>query len=629
METDSRFAKITELYSQTLDEWKPVFEARWKAYKYAAGDQWEQAITQKLDKENRPHLTINLIFPQVLTAFGSQNLNKTGVTTYPLKGTTKEKAEAMKKLLKNYENLNQSDRAIGVAQADAIIGGFGSVSVTFNDEKDVEGSVRIKDDDPFITLLDPNTTQADLSDCRYAFRHHWMSADELQEMFPTKKVREALGKFNARKESWWEKGVKIVKGVFTKLTGDKQLSIFDLYDQSQDLYKVLYFYEKERVSHKYIHDGSTGGTFEAPKNKKDLDTLLRYNPQLRLVTKKKDVIMLTIVCPVLGVTLADKHKYKIQSKRGNYPFICFWGYDFLHTKTETFGVAKNLISLQDDYNKRESQILHIINSTANGGWMVEKGSVDTDWLREHGAQTGVVIEYRGGRAPQKIQPDQYPSSLMNTADKRPEQIQLVSGINPNMAGFSQTAEETGTLFRQRLEAGRGLLQPLFDNNHASLIRLWTYVVDVAAQCESTEKIFQIVHDNGQVETAGINVMMPDGSIINDIRQANIGIHIDAGDNTPTARLARFMSKLELSKHMPPELVNWAWVLKDSDLPDVDEQIEYIQRVMGMQSAQQEEEMSKQNINELLQMRGLINDQQQSAAMTAKALQETNQGKQKG
>ena len=622
------FAKIVELYNQVLDVWTPVFNARWKAYKYAAGDQWESAVEQKLDKENRPHLTINMIFAQVLTAFGSQKLNKKGISTYPLKGTTKNQAVAAKKLLQYYEQTNDSEHAIGVAMADAVIGGFGSVSITFNDEKDLEGSIRIKDDDPFITLLDPNTTKNDLSDCRFAFRHHWMTPNDLMTRFPDEKkeIKDAIGKFDAKRDTWWEKGVKLAKGIFTKLTGSQQLSIFDIYDQAEDLYKVLYFYEKERVMKSYLYDRVSGQFFEAPKNEDDLNFLMAANPNFRMISKKKDVVMLTVNCPVLGLTLAKKHKYKIQSKNGDFPFVCYWGYDFLHTKTEVFGVPKNLIGLQDDYNKRESQILHIINSTANGGWMVEKGGVNPDWMREHAAKTGVIIEYKGGKKPEKIQPSQYPANLMLTSEKRPEQMQAVSGINTNMMGGEQTREETGVLFRQRVEAGRALLEPLFANNHSSSVQLWRYVLDAAAQCETTEKLFDVTDENGEVEKAGINVRQPDGSVVNDIRKANIGIKIEGGDNTPTARLSRFMSKLQLAEIMPPELVDWTWILKDSDLPDVDQQIAYIQQVMGMQAQSQEEEVAGQNINQLLQMRGLINDQQQSSAMTAKALSETNKGK---
>jgi len=623
----SSFAQIVELYNQVLEEWTPVFNSRWSHYKYVAGDQWDKAVEDKLDRENRPHLTINMIFGQVLTAFGSQKLNRNGVSCYPLRGNDKDKAAAMKKLLMYYEQLNDTPHSFGVAMADAIIGGFGSVSLTFGDDKDVEGSVEIKADDPFTTLLDPNSTEPDLSDCRFAFRHHWMSIDELLTNFPDKKkkIKEAAGQFKEKKNTWWEKGVKLVKGIFTKLTGSKQLTIFELYDQADDLYKVLYFYEKQSVLSSFLYDQMTGDYFEPPKDKKELQYLMSINPNLKVISKKKDVLMLTVVCPVLGLTLADTHKYKIQSKNGGFPFVCFWGYDFLHTKTEVFGVPKNLIGLQDDYNKRESQILHIINTTANSGWYLSKGSgVDPQWLREHGSKNGIVIEHNDGRKPEKIQPNQYSSNLMMTTDKRPDQMQMVSGINPNMAGFHQTREETGTLFRQRVEAGRGLLEHLFSNNQRSLKQAWQYAADVAAQCETTEKIFNVVSENGEVEINGINVMQPDGSIINDIRKANIGIKIESGDNTPTARLAKFMQKIELTRMMPPELVYWPWILKDSDLTDVDEQIEYIHKIMGMQAEQQQEEMAGQNVNQLLQMRGLINDQQQKQVMTARALRDSNE-----
>ena len=52
--------------------------------------------------------------------------------------------------------------------------------------------------------------------------------------------------------------------------------------------------------------------------------------------------------------------------------------------------------LQEQLNKISSQELHIVNTTANSGWIVESGSLSgmtADDLEEHGAETGLVLEY--------------------------------------------------------------------------------------------------------------------------------------------------------------------------------------------------------------------------------------------
>ena len=58
--------------------------------------------------------------------------------------------------------------------------------------------------------------------------------------------------------------------------------------------------------------------------------------------------------------------------------------------------------------------------------------------------------------------------------------------------------------------------------------------------------------------------------------------LDEGEYSSTKLQENMQTKLVLAQSMPPELVNWAWILKDSDLPDINEQIEYINMMMGIQ-----------------------------------------------
>ena len=65
-------------------------------------------------------------------------------------------------------------------------------------------------------------------------------------------------------------------------------------------------------------------------------------------------------------------------------------------------MVRNLISPQEQLNKISSQELHIVNTTANSGWIVESGSLTgmtADDLEEHGAETGLVLEYNRGSTP--------------------------------------------------------------------------------------------------------------------------------------------------------------------------------------------------------------------------------------
>ena len=114
-------------------------------------------------------------------------------------------------------------------------------------------------------------------------------------------------------------------------------------------------------------------------------------------------------------------------------------------------MVRNLLSPQEQLNKIASQELHIVNTTANSGWLVESGSLvgmNSDDLEEHGAETGLVLEYaRGTTPPVKIQPNQIPTGLDRISQKAATNIKAISGINDSMLG-TDSAEVSGIAIRQ-------------------------------------------------------------------------------------------------------------------------------------------------------------------------------------
>ncbi|MCH8950161.1 MAG: hypothetical protein IIB87_07285 [Chloroflexi bacterium] len=83
-------------------------------------------------------------------------------------------------------------------------------------------------------------------------------------------------------------------------------------------------------------------------------------------------------------------------------------------------------------NKITSQELHVVNTTANSGWIFEAGSLinmDADELQKVGARTGLVLEHKAGSAPPtKIVPNQVPAGLSAIGIKAQIFFRTVSGI---------------------------------------------------------------------------------------------------------------------------------------------------------------------------------------------------------
>jgi hypothetical protein len=134
-----------------------------------------------------------------------------------------------------------------------------------------------------------------------------------------------------------------------------------------------------------------------------------------------------------------------------------------------YGLVRNMRDPQAWSNKLYSQILHIINSQAKGGILVERGTFDNDaeaeesWARSDRmtfVKQGKLSGPNQSWAPKPVA--QTPPSLQYLMETASGAIHQVSGVNMELLGMRE-ADQAGVLEYQRRQAGLTILQPLFDN----------------------------------------------------------------------------------------------------------------------------------------------------------------------
>ena len=130
---------------------------------------------------------------------------------------------------------------------------------------------------------------------------------------------------------------------------------------------------------------------------------------------------------------------------------------------KTVGLVENLLGPQEILNKASSQELHVINTTANSGWVIEENSLVNMSVQEleiAGAQTGLVLEYRKDtQPPQKILPNQVPSGLDRITFKAEEHIKTISNVTDTMMGEGAAADKAqrDVVMRYGQSFNRGVL----------------------------------------------------------------------------------------------------------------------------------------------------------------------------
>ena len=257
-----------------------------------------------------------------------------------------------------------------------------------------------------------------------------------------------------------------------------------------------------------------------------------------------------------------------------------------------FGMVRNLLSPQEQLNKISSQELHIVNTTANSGWIVESGSLSgmtADDLEEHGAETGLVLEYnRGSTPPGKIPPNQIPTGLDRIGQKAAMNIKQISGITDAMLG-TDSPEVSGVAIKAKQGRGSLLLQVPLDNLAKTRQYLAEKILQMVQTYYTEERIIQVTDEEDPYKPRNkvrVNQMTPEGAIINDLTIGEYDVVVGtapARDNFDEMQFAEAIELRSVGVPIPDDMiVEYSHLSRKADIA---ERIRQMQG-MGEKSEQQ-------------------------------------------
>jgi len=214
-------------------------------------------------------------------------------------------------------------------------------------------------------------------------------------------------------------------------------------------------------------------------------------------------------------------------------------------------MVRNLVSPQEQLNKISSQELHIVNTTANSGWIVETGSLSgmtADDLEEHGAETGLVLEFnRGSTPPGKIPPNQIPTGLDRIAQKAAFNIKQISGVNDSMLG-TDSAEVSGIAIQAKQNRGAMMIQVPLDNLTKTRQYLAEKVLNLIQAYYTEERLIQITDESDPMQPTKpmrLNEITPEGLVINDLTLGEYDVVVGTSPARDTFEEMQFAEAIQL------------------------------------------------------------------------------------
>ena len=556
--------------------------------KFFAGDQWREEDLNALKAQKRPAMTINKIISTLSTILGEQIYNRTETLVRPKNGSPAEVAEALTKVFLQISQNNQLQWARSDWFCDGVVRGRGFLDVRLDFDDSMMGEVRVTNLNSKNVVIDCDADEYDPDAWNDAFVTKWLSAQDIAVLY-SEADAELL---KTRAASSFQYGYDSIERVRDRFAGPMLTAGMD--DDKDDVRRTIRVVERQfRMLDKQLFfvDVETGDMRAVPQSwDRDRIALLLEKTGGRIATTKKLVKRIRWRVTADDVVLHDDWSpYKHFTVVPYFPFFRYG---------RTVGIVENLLGPQEILNKVSSQELHIVNTTANSGWIVEQDSLLNMTIAElevTGARTGLVLEYKkGAQPPEKITPNPTPTGLDRVSYKSEEHIKSISGVSDSMQGFDREDVAAKAIAYKQQRGSVNLTKPM-DNLERSDYILARNILDIVQEYYTEPRLLTITHDDVTMEAEQVGINQPDatGTIVNDLTVGEYDVVITSTPYRATMEDSQFEQARALRELGVP--------IPDSVLIENSRLMRRSEIVKQMEAASQSPEAQKQA---QLQMEGL-------------------------
>ena len=490
-----------------------------KCDNFFLGLQWEESDLNALKLAKRPAMTINKIISTVGTIQGEQIYNRNEVLFRPRKNAKTETAEALTKVWMQIVQNNQLPWVRSDVFASGIIRsrGFYDVRLGFNDA--MQGEVHITQLNSKNVVVDPDAEEYDPDGWMDVITTKWLTPQDIAILY-SEDDAEYLSMKDGSAYLYGYDSIERVRDRFAG-TGINR-PFYGLTDEDRVRRNVRVLDRQYRRLDKQNHfvDVVTGDARPVPEgwDRNKISVVLeKAGGQLNVIKKLVKRVRWCVTADDV-VLHDDWSPYKHFTVVGYFP-------QFLHGKTS--GIVEHLLGPQEILNKVSSQELHIVNTTANSGWKIKKGSLanmSVEELEQWGAKTGLVLELDDIANADKIQPNQTPTGLDRISYKAEEHIKTISNVSDSMQGFDRE-DVAAKAIAYKQQRGSVNMTKTLDNLERTDYILARNVLDLVQEFYTEERLIHITRDDvmREPETIMVNELTPEGEIANDLTLGEFGI----------------------------------------------------------------------------------------------------------
>jgi len=587
---------------------------------FAGDNHWDKDVKQALLAQNRPALTINMIFATIQALTGEQITNRSETSFRPKgKGATDDVATTLTKVSRHIDDDNDYEHLETDVFEDGVITSRGYFDYRIEFDDHLQGEIKITKENPNNIIPDGDADSYNPHDWRDVIKTVWMSAEDIENLYSGKASEnlahkrfdtdESFGVDSINRQTFsrvsgfwggFPSGLDTGEGLGSvsgqgMLLGDPELRTIPTIRILERQYKmytdVESFYFPETGDLRVIPDN-----WDRNRIAEFLDFIQREMGRAETIKERKQRIRWT-------VSADDQVLFDNWSPYRSFTIIPY----FPHFRYgRTIGAVENIIDSQELLNKTLSQELHVVNTTANSGWTMEEDSLvgmDKSELEQFGAKTGLVIEHKkGSEAPKKIQPNQIPTGLERVSDKGAGFIRDISAVTKTVLG--QDREDVAAKAIQAKQQRTSINMSRIMDNLDRTRRLGALKkLELIQGFYTEERVIQIAGKSNarpEQEIVTVNQVGPEDEVINDLTLGEYNVvitSVPAKDSLEDSQFDEAVRLRELGVEVPDSTL-----VEVSRLPNRAELAKDIAQAKSDPMRQQKEQAETQEIMAKAQLR---------------------------
>lgn len=561
---------------------------------FYVGNQWEEAVRRQLEAEGRPAVTVNMILSTINVILGEQANSRLTINYKHRKDASADQAFLLTKMAQAILSANQFPWVESQVFADGLIQDRGYFDIRMDWSQGVEGKPKIRALDPGNVIPDPAAKSWDPDTWNEVWYSDLLTLDDISATY---------GEDYAKKLDF------LVSSGTNRYGPDSiqfQESTFGTTDNIQYLPTEG---EKRRIKTIRVIERQFRTLVRAY-------TLIHPETGQRKVLppafKQKDAEEAAKQCGCFMVPqTVSRIRWRVTADRfvlhddfSPYKSFTIIPYFPYFRRGKPFGMVRNLVSPQEQLNKLSSQELHVVNSTANSGWIVEHGALygmTADELATVGSKTGLVIETAPGRlnAIEKINPSAIPTGLDRLSTKSASNIQYISGVNAAMLA-TDGPEVSGVALEKKRQAGAVQVAVPRDSLTRTQWMVGRKLLELMQDYMGYQQIVRYVDEmepgNPQEQETTANEVQEDGSVKGDITLGEYDVVVGTMPNRDTFNEIQFAEALSL-RNAGVAIPDYR-VIQYSNLQHKDQIAEEVRNLTGLGEKTPEQQQAEQEIQQI-------------------------------